>query len=81
MKTDKNDAMRSEYDFSQGERGKHFKAYRQGHQVIINKQDGEIETHFFTSEEGAVILDPDVKLHFPDSDAVNKALRALIAQR
>ena len=28
---------------------------------------------------GAVMLDPDVKSHFPNSKAVNKALRAVLA--
>jgi hypothetical protein len=31
-------------------------------------------------EDGAVMLDPDVKHHFPTSEAVNKALRTLIEQ-
>jgi len=70
--------MRNEYDFSGGVRGKHFKAYRQGHTVKINKQDGSVEVHYFTQEEGAVMLDPDVKKHFPDSESVNKALRSLV---
>jgi hypothetical protein len=26
------------------------------------------------------MLDPDVKLHFPDSESVNNALRSLIGQ-
>ena len=83
MNEDKNtetDEMRSEYDFSDGVRGKHHKAYRQGHIVKIKKQDGSTEMHYFTSEDGAVMLDPDVKQHFPDSESVNNALRSLIAQ-
>jgi len=31
----------------------------------------------FTLAEGAVMLDPDVKAAFPDSEAVNRALRTL----
>jgi hypothetical protein len=73
--------MRDEYDFSGGIRGKHFKAYRQGHTIRINKQDGSTEVHYFTQEDGAVMLDPDVKKHFPDSESVNKALRSLIMTR
>ena len=72
--------MRSEYDFSDGVRGKHFKAYREGHTVKIRKKDGSIETRCFTEEDGSVMLDPDVKQHFPDSNSVNKALRSLIAE-
>ena len=70
--------MRKEYDFSDGVRGKHFEAYRKGHTVKIDKQDGSVEVHYFTQEDGAVMLDPDVKRHFPDSESVNKALRSLI---
>ena len=71
--------MRSEYDFSKGVRGKHYKAFRKGHTLKIKKCDGSAETHYFKTEDGAVMLDPDIKKHFPDSSAVNKALRALIA--
>jgi hypothetical protein len=73
--------MKKEYDFSGGVRGKHFKAYRQGHTVKITKRDGSVEVHYFTQEEGAVMLDPDLKKHFPNSESVNKALRSLIATR
>jgi len=82
MKTSKKnrevDDMRDEYDFSGGVRGKHFEAYRKGHTVKIYKRDGSIEVNYFTQEDGAVMLDPDVKKHFPDSKSVNKALRSLI---
>lgn len=71
--------MRSEYDFSGGIRGKHFETYRQGHAVKVNKRNGSTEMRYFTQEDGAVMLDPDVKRHFPDSESVNKALRSLIA--
>ena len=81
MKSDKQkDEMREEYDFSDGVRGKHYKAYRQGHFVKIKKQDGSTEVHYFALEEGSVMLDPDVRQHFPDSESVNKALRSLIAR-
>jgi len=85
MKNDKtqkdNDVkMKEEYDFSGGVRGKHIHAYRQGHAVEIHKEDGTQAVHYFTQEEGAVMLDPDVKKHFPDSNAVNRALRSLIPQ-
>ena len=71
--------MREEYDFSGAVRGKHYRAYRVGHTVRIRKANGTTETHFFTEEDGAVMLDPDVKSHFPNSKAVNKALRAVLA--
>lgn len=80
MSDERDRSMRSEYDFSEGVRGRHVKAYRAGHTVEITAQDGSIETHRFTQEDGSVMLDPDVKRHFPDSDSVNKALRSLIKE-
>lgn len=85
MKKNRNDHntndMREEYDFSGGVRGKHYKAYREGHAVRIYKEDGTTSVQYFTQGDGAVMLDPDVKAHFPDSESVNKALRSLITQR
>ena len=75
----KKNEMRVEYDFSGGVRGKHYQAYRQGHSVKIEKQDGSTEVHYFTPADGSIMLDPDVKQHFPNSESVNKALRSLIA--
>jgi hypothetical protein len=81
MKIEETDDMLPEYDFSgkQGERGKYYQAYRQGHSVKIHKDDGTIETHYFTLEDGAVMLEPEVSAYFPDSEAANRALRGLIA--
>lgn len=70
--------MLPEYDFSGGVRGKHYKAYRKGHEVKIQKTDGTTTVQCFKLEEGAVMLESDVRKYFPDSDAVNKALRSLI---
>lgn len=70
--------MLPEYDFSGGVRGKHYKAYRKGHEVKIHKTDGTTVVQCFKLEEGAVMLESDVRKYFPDSDAVNKALRSLI---
>ena len=72
--------MRDEYDFSKGVRGKHYKAYREGHAVIVNKDDGTQSIQYFKEEDGAVMLDPDVRAHFPTSESVNKALRSFISQ-
>jgi len=75
------DEMRPEYDFttlSGGVRGKYYKAYRAGHTVKIHKADGTTLVHYFTLEDGAVMLEPDVRQYFPDSEAVNRALRCLI---
>lgn len=73
------DDMRPEYDFRGGVRGKHSQAYRQGHTVTIHQEDGTTVVQHFTLEDGAVMLEPDVRKYFPDSEAVNAALRSLIA--
>ena len=73
--------MLPEYDFTKlegGVRGKYYKAYRKGHTVKIHKADGTTIVQHFTLEDGAVMLEPDVREYFPDSEAVNKALRSLI---
>ena len=72
--------MRSKYDFSKGKRGKHYKAYREGHTVRVSKVDGTVAVQYFTEEEGSVMLDPDVRAEFPDSESVNRALRTLIRE-
>jgi hypothetical protein len=77
-KTHEEPEMRDEYDFSGAVRGKHYRAYRAGHTVRIHKADGETEVHRFTLEDGAVMLDPDVKARFRTSAAVNKALRTVM---
>ncbi len=74
-----NDEMLPEYDFSGGTRGKHYKAYRRGHTVTIHKSDGTTQVQHFKPEEGAVMLEPDVREYFPDSETVNNALRGLIS--
>ena len=51
------DDMRPEYDFSGGIRGRFYKEYMKGTNVVV--------------------LDPDVAAVFPDSAAVNQALRSL----
>ena len=74
--------MKSEYDFSSMKgavRGKYYKAYRSGHRVIIHEEDGTASVQYFKLEDGAVMLEPDVRKYFSDSESVNKALRSLIA--
>ncbi len=87
MKTDDNtpetapdDEMLTEYDFSgmQGVRGKYYQRYRRGHTVRVRHGDGSTKVRHFKLEDGAVLLDPDVRAYFPDSEAVNRALRTLI---
>jgi len=70
--------MRREYDFSKGVREKHYKQYGERHTVRVNKEDGTVSVHYFTQEEGSVILDPDVKARFRDSASVNRALRSMM---
>ncbi|MCL5103143.1 MAG: hypothetical protein M1133_03370 [Armatimonadetes bacterium] len=72
------DMVRPEYDFTGGVRGKHADLYCKGHAVEIHKCDGTVTVQHFTPEVGAVLLDPDVRRYFPDSESVNKALRSLI---
>ena len=79
IETSEEPEMRKEYDFSGAVRGKHYRAYRAGHRVCVHKVTGETEVHYFTQEDGAIMLDPDVKSHFRTAGAVNKALRAVLA--
>jgi hypothetical protein len=75
-KTEQDNEMMPEYDFAKmsgGIRGKYHKA------VKIHKDDGSVEVHYFTIEDGAVMLEPDVQEYFPDSESVNNALRSLIS--
>src|SRR6266496_4181293 len=74
----KTEEMRTEYDFSKGVRGKYAKAMQKGYSVHITKEDGTVTTQHFIPKENAVVLDPDVKAYFPDSESVNHALRSLI---
>lgn len=73
--------MLPEYDFKgkKGERGKYYQMYQQGHTVKIQEADGNVSIHYFTLEDGAVMLESDVREYFPTSESVNQALRALIS--
>ena len=75
--------MRPEYDFTgvPSVRGKHAAAYRQGYTRIVHHADGTREITEFRPLEGSIVLDPDVQAYFPDAEAVNTALRGLIALR
>ena len=73
-----NDAMRAEYDFTEGVRGKHYRAMEGGYTITIHKTNGTILVKEVKPTEGAVILAPDVREYFPDSDSVNTVLRSLI---
>lgn len=72
--TNNEDEMRKEYDFSGGVRGKHFKRMKEGHQTIVHKVDGDKTVRY----SRPIILEPDIQEYFPNSEAVNNALRGLI---
>ena len=75
--------MRPEYDFSTmkqvGEHGRHAKAMRKGYTTILHHKDGTKEVTHYRPLDGCVVLDRDVRAYFTDSEAVNTALRGLIA--
>ena len=77
VRVDEDETMRPEYDFSTGTRGKHYKSRLDGYAVRIHKEDGTTEVRQVT-REGSVVLEPDVQKYFPNSQAVDRALRALI---
>ncbi len=76
--TKKDDEMLPEYDLRNGIRGKHFREYRHGHTVTVHQSDGTTQIQHFSLEDGAVMLEPDVREYFPDSETVNSVLRGLI---
>lgn len=77
MKNDSKDEMRDKYDFrgKKGVRGKYHKAMKDGYKTIIHKSDGSTVVR----ETRPIFLDQDVQAYFPDTKAVNDALRGLIA--
>lgn len=72
----KTEEIRDEYDFSKGVRGKHAESLRNGHTTIVHKSDGST----IVRESRPIILDPDLQARFPNSEAVNNALRSFIEQ-
>lgn len=74
----KSEEMRTEYDFSKAERGKFYRPLDKGYTVHVTKKDGTVVVNHYTLAEGTVLLAPDVLEYFPDSEAVNEALRLLI---
>lgn len=70
-----NDDMLAEYDFSgkKGVRGKYAKAYKTGHSVRIYDGEKLVSDNYFAA------IEPDVRAYFPDSRAINKALRQIIS--
>ncbi len=74
------DEMAAEHDLIDKPhvRGKYYEAYQAGHELRIKESDGSTTVQYFTLEEGAVLLEPEVQAYFPDSKSVNRALRSLI---
>lgn len=70
--------MRAEYDFTGGVRGKHYRAMQAGYTITIHKADGTIITKDVMPKEGAVVIEPDIRVFFSDSESVNRTLRCLI---
>lgn len=77
-KKKKGDEMRAEYDFSKATRGKFYRPLGKGYTVHVKQGDGTEIINHYTLAEGAILLEPDVREFFPDSQAVNEALRSLI---
>ena len=49
------------------------------HTITIHHEDGTTTTREYIPPKGIVVLDPDVRAYFPDSESVNRTLRSLIA--
>lgn len=76
----KNNEMLPEYDFKgkRGVRGKYAKLMQHGYTVRITNEDGTVTVQRFEPAEKTIVLDPDVRAYFPDSECVNRVLRSLI---
>jgi hypothetical protein len=59
-------------------RGIYADRFKKGYTVRVHKADGTVEERNVPAEDGTVVLALDVRKYFPDSKAVNIALRALI---
>lgn len=70
--------MRAGYDFSKAERGKLYRPLDKGYKVHVHQSDGTVVVNHYTLAEGTVLLAPDVREYFSDSQSVNEALRSLI---
>lgn len=71
------DEMLDECDFSGGVRGKYAEAMKAGYTITIHNEDGTTLVRE-VPPEGTIVLEPDVREYFPDSESVNLALRSLI---
>lgn len=76
--TEPDDEMLPEYDFSKAERGKFYKPMNKGYSTHVHQANGTTVINHYTLAEGTVLLEPDVRAVFPDSESVNAALHSLI---
>lgn len=67
--------MRDNYDFSKGVRGKYRHFIGQERTLKVRHPDGSVTIETIPAP---IELDEDVRQYFPNSEAVNKALRGLI---
>ena len=67
--------MRDDCDFSNGVKGKYRHLRGQPYTLRIRHPDGSVTLE---TAEATTKLDPDIRSYFPDSEAVNRALRGLI---
>ena len=67
--------MRDDYDFSDGSKGKYRHFSGQARILKVQHPDGSVTVE---TVPPAIELDPDVRQYFPNSEAVNRALRGLI---
>lgn len=66
------DAMRAEYDFSRGVRGKYAKELKdQGCTIRVDDADGGYTERIVPGDK-VVVLEPDVWEYFPDSETVQR---------
>jgi hypothetical protein len=73
------ETMRAEYDFTRGVRGRYAKELKdQGYTIRVDDADGSYTERIVPGGK-VVVLEPDVWEYFPDSETVNKALRAIIS--
>ncbi|MBD2568525.1 hypothetical protein [Anabaena lutea] len=75
------DDLKEEYDLSQLKnpiRGKYYQQYQEGYSVTIHHEDRTTTVENFPKQNDIIVLDPDVKQYFPDSESVNSTLRSLI---
>lgn len=72
------DTLRPHYDFSKSVQGKYRHLIGQPYTRKVYHADGTTTVEQVEPAPGVVVLAPDVREHFPDSEAVNQALRGLI---